>query len=218
MHPQFPLLVLLVSTHREMRSALIWYVMREVLLHDAKRVPANWTGLVSGGQHAAFLTDIESCAPVYADGTPVQRAAEHFCWLFDSLAQAETYCREEVTKIPRVKCQIFDSQGRANAPVAIVVNDRYLHKVDSEHRARRLIRWGVVVAGSALPLFIYALLAGAQVVWWPILVGTNLAFAGLRLMHWGQGVKDELKYRQNEAARRRVQAEKTSSMRDSFSP
>jgi len=182
--------------------------MREVLLHDVKRVPANWTELVSRGQYVVFLTDVESCAPVHTDGTPVNRAAEHSCLLFDSLAQAEKYCRGEVTRIPRLKCEIFDSQGRANAPVLTFVNERYSHKINTEARAGRIFRWGVVLAASAIPFFIYAFLAGAEVVWWPILVGINLVFAGLRLMHWGQGVKDNLKYQQNEADRRRAEIDK----------
>jgi hypothetical protein len=191
------------------RSTLRVYVMKELLLYDALRVPANWTALLSRRQYAVFLTDVESCAPVRVDGTSVNRVAEHFCLVFDSLVQAEKYCREEVRRVPRVKCEIFDSEGRANAPVMILVNERYTHKIDSEASARRLIRWGAVLSGLAVPLFIYSLLVGGEIVWWPILAGINLAFAGLRLMHWGQEVKDALNNRNNQAAQRLVEADKT---------
>ena len=40
------------------------------------------------------------------------------------------------------------------------------------------------------------------------LVRINLVFAGLRLMDVGQGLKDELKYRNDQAARRRVETDK----------
>jgi len=40
------------------------------------------------------------------------------------------------------------------------------------------------------------------------LVRINLVFAGLRLMDGGQGLKDELKYRNDQAARRRVETDK----------
>ena len=180
--------------------------MRHVLLYDPSRVPADWTAVVRPGQYAVFLTDVETSAPIQADGMSVKSAAGHFCLLFDSLPEAEVYCREAVSKVSRLKCEVFDSDGRANAPVAIFVNDLYEHKIDTEGRARRLIRWGAVTSIAALPFFLYALWAGAEVVWWPVLVGINLVFAGLRLMHWGQGLKDELKYRSDEAARRREKA------------
>lgn len=182
--------------------------MREVLLYDPSRSPAEWTALVRPGQYSAFLTDVETSAPIQADGTLIKSSASHSCLLFDSLHEAEVYCREVVGRAPRLKCEIFDWHGRANAPVAILVNDQYQHTIDTEARARRLIRWGVVSIIAALPFFSYAWWAGAEVVWWPILVGINLAVAGLRLMHWGQGLKDELQYRREEAARRRAGAEK----------
>jgi hypothetical protein len=183
--------------------------MREVLLYDPSRSPVDWTALVRRGQYAVFLTDVETSAPIQADGTSIKSAASHFCLLFDSLPEAEVYCREAISRVPRLKCEVFDSDGRANAPVAIFVNDQYEHKIDTEERARRLIQWGAVSSIASLPFFLYALWAGAEVVWWPILVGINLVFAGLRLMHWGQGLKDELKYRSDEAARRRAETDKT---------
>jgi len=114
-----------------------------------------------------------------------------------------------VSKVPRLKCEVFDSAGRVNAPVQIFVNERYEHKIDTEARARRrIIYWGAISLIAALPFFVYAWWAGAEVVWWPILVGINLVFAGLSLMHWGQGLKDELHYRKDEAARRRAKTDK----------
>lgn len=182
--------------------------MREVLLYDPRRSPADWTALVRPGQYAAFLSDVETSAPIQEDGTSITSAASHSCLLFDTLPEAEAYCREAVSRVPRLKCEVFDSDGRANAPVATFVNDQYEHKIDTEAGARRLIRWGAVSSIAAFPFFLYAWWAGAEVVWWPILVGINLVFAGLRLMHWGQSLKDELKYRSNEAARRRAATDK----------
>ncbi len=182
--------------------------MRQVLLYDPSRVPADWIALLRPGQYAAFLTDVETSAPIQADGTSVKSAGDHFCLLFDSLSDAEVYCRDAATRVPRLKCEVFDSGGRVNAPVAIFVNEHYERTIDTEARARRLILWGAVSCIAALPFFLYAWWAGAEVVWWPILVGINVVLAGLRLMHWGQGLKDELKYRRDEAVRRRAGAEK----------
>lgn len=183
--------------------------MREVLLYDPSRSPADWTALVRPGQYSAFLSDVETSAPIQSDGRSIESAASHSCLVFDSFIEAEVYCRDAVSRVPRLKCEVFDSYGRANAPVAIFVNDRFEYKLDTLARAQRLVRCGAFCSVAALPFFCYAGWKGAEVVWWPILVGINLLFAGLRLMHWGQGLKDELKYRSNEAARRRAETDKT---------
>jgi hypothetical protein len=108
--------------------------MQQVLLYDRTRVPPNWIELVRPGQYAVFLSDVESSAPLSIDGTPVSSASEYFCLLCDSLAEAEDYCREAVIKIRRLKCEVFDSAGRANAPVATLVNEEFAHTLDTEAR------------------------------------------------------------------------------------
>jgi hypothetical protein len=81
----------------------------------------------------------------------------------------------------------------------VVVNEEFAHTLDSEASARRLIRWGFVAIGVSLPLFWYAWKAGAAEVWWAVLLGINMVAAGLRLIQWGYGVKEELRYRRREA-------------------
>jgi hypothetical protein len=176
--------------------------MRQVLLYDRTRVPPNWTQLIRPGQYAVFLSDVESSAPVSRDGIPVHSASEYFCLLFETLSDAESYCQEAVKDIRRLKCEVFDSAGRANPPIAVFVNPEFAHTLDTEASARRLVRWGVVAIAVSLPLFWYAWKNGAGVVWWPIFVGINAVFAGLRLIQWGHGLKEELRYRQKEAALR----------------
>src|SRR6266851_378010 len=151
--------------------------MQQVLLLDRTRVPPNWTDLIRPGQYAVFLSDIESSAPVSSDGFPVNSASEFFCLIFDSLTDAESYCQRAVSQTRNLKCEIFDS-------------------------ARRLVRWGFVAIAISLPLFWYAWRNNAGVVWWPVFLGINSVFAGLRLIQWGHGLKEELIYRQKEAALR----------------
>ena len=177
--------------------------MREVVLYDPNRVPPDWMALICPGQYAAFLTDVESSAPVRPDGSPIKSAADHYCSLFDSLSEAENYGRLAVERVPRLRCEVFDSEGRVNAPVAVLVNPEYEHKIDTEARAERLVRWGVVLSATALAFFAYAWWAGFSKVWWPVLVGINLFFAGLRLVHWGHGLKEELKFQRKQAELRR---------------
>jgi len=173
--------------------------MHQVLLYDRARVPPNWTDLIRPGQYAVFLSDVQSSAPVSSDGSPVSSASEFFCLIFDSLTDAESYCQDAVKQTRRLKCEVFDSAGRVNAPVAIFVNPEFVHTLDTEAGARRLVRWGFVAIAISLPLFWYAWRNNAGVVWWPVFLGINSVFAGLRLIQWGHGLKEELRYRQKEA-------------------
>ncbi len=176
--------------------------MRQVLLYDPTRVPREWMRLIRPGQYAVFLTDVESSAPLTADGLPVNSESEYFCLLFDSLADAESYCQDQVAKIRRLRCEVFDSAGRTNPPVSVLVNDEFAHTLDSEAKGQRLVRWGFVAIAVSVPLLWYAWRNDAGVVWWPVLVSINLVFAGLRLIQWGHGLKEEIRYRKKEAAMR----------------
>ena len=176
--------------------------MQQVLLYDRMRVPPNWTQLIQPGQYAVFLSDVQSSAPITSDGLPVLSASEYSCLLFDSFTDSESYCQEAVEQTRRLKCEVFDSAGRVNAPVAVFVNHEFTHTLDTEAGARRLVRWGFVALASSLPLFGYAWKNDAGVVWWPVFLGINAVFAGLRLIQWGHGLKEELRYRKKEAALR----------------
>lgn len=70
----------------------------------------------------------------------------------------------------------------------------------------RYMRFGFVLAILSFPFFGYAWRAGPSLVWWPILIGSNLLFAGPRLMHWGKGLNDELIDRHHGAELRRRDA------------
>jgi hypothetical protein len=89
-----------------------------------------------------------------------------------------------------------------NPPVAVFVNQKFAHILDTETSAQRLIRWGLAAIATSVLLFWYAWKAGAGEVWWPILLGVNVLFTGLRLIQWGYGVKEELSYRRQQAALR----------------
>jgi hypothetical protein len=106
--------------------------MQHVLLHDRARVPSNWTQLIRPGQYAVFLTDVESSVPVFQDGAPIASASEYFCLIFDALPDAESYCEQAVKTFHRMRCEVFDSAGRANPPVAVFVNPEFAHTLDTE--------------------------------------------------------------------------------------
>ena len=64
---------------------------REFKVYDEARALPNWTSLVSPGQCAVFFKDLETAAPLSADGVPVSRMTDCTFGLFDSLEEARRF-------------------------------------------------------------------------------------------------------------------------------
>lgn len=180
--------------------------MQEILVYDPKRVPSEWAALIRPAQYAVFLSDVQSAAPMSSDGAVVSSTSKYSCLLFDSLPEAEAYCREAVQKFRCMKCDVFDSAGCVNPPVAVFVNQKFAHTLDNEAAATRLIRWGLAaVAVSVVPI-LYAWRTGGSEDWGPIVLGIVVLFAGLRLVQWGYSLKEEIGHQQKQAAQRLEQS------------
>jgi hypothetical protein len=99
--------------------------MQEVALYDPNRKPASWMEIIQTTQYAVFLCDVETGAPLTCDGHYLDPAMIGSCLIFDSLEETEQYCRPKIEDIPNLRCDVFDSHGRANPPVATFVGQRY---------------------------------------------------------------------------------------------
>ena len=155
-------------------------MMQEIKLYDPYRRPANWTGLLHPGQYAVFLSDVDTNIEKTPAGHYLQPEDKSTCLVFDSLAEAETYCEAKVEEILRLRCDIYDHTGKSKLPQLTYVNKRFLKT------PRKYTRWGWVLLAASLPCF--------WIEWhWngtlltPMLVGINLVLAGLRLIYWGAG-------------------------------
>ena len=167
--------------------------MQEVALYDPNRKPATWMEIIHPGQYAAFLSDIETGLETTRDGSYFNAGELSFCLLFDSLEEAEQYCCAEVEYIPNLRCDVFDSHGRANPPVATFANRRHHHKLDSLAESRRLMFWGAVAIAASLPLFWFAWARRGEA-WIAAFFGMQLVFASLRIFHWGYSLGETLRY------------------------
>jgi hypothetical protein len=178
--------------------------VQEVPIHDRNRNPPNWTDLIQPTQYAAFLSDADSGAEMTSDGRVLDAGMIRCCLIFDSLAEVEQYCRQKVEQIPTLRCDIFDSHGRANPPVASLVNAGREHKLDSPKKAQRMMRWGLICMAASLPLF-WITWARRGEAWIAAFFGVQLAFFGLRLLQWGYGMKEELRNRASQSEQRAQQ-------------
>ena len=168
--------------------------MRQVLLYDPKRRPAEWTALIQAEEYCVFLSEAASGVPLAVDGSPLDSASENFCLIFGSLADAEEYCKAAIERVPSMQCEVFDSAGRMNPALRVFVSPAFAHTIDSETGAQRLIRFGFVALALSLPLFWWGWKSTADGSWLWVVLGINAVVMGLRFIQWGHGVKERLRH------------------------
>lgn len=173
--------------------------MQPVLIYDPERVPKHWVNLLRPGQFAVFLRDVFTDITLDHQGTPVPNIAAQRCFIFDNLADAKKFCQELVGRAQNARCAIYDERGMAVPPLYTIVNKRHGHRIGTKKTARRLILGGVFALVLSVPLFWYDWVAqGARM--WPTIIGINVVFAGLRLLHWGYSEVERLRLEEAEQA------------------
>jgi hypothetical protein len=188
--------------------------VQEVALYDPNRKPASWMEVIQPSQYAVFVCDVETGVELTGDGRYLNPSLTdpgltnsgltHTCLIFDSLEETEQFCRAKIAAIPNLRYEVFDSHGRANPPVATFVSQRYENKLESPAKAGRMMRWAFLVIAASFPLFWYTWKTRGEG-WLASFFGMQLAFAGLRLLHWGYSMKEELRYRETQSDLRRQQ-------------
>jgi hypothetical protein len=154
--------------------------VQRLKLYDPARKPTEWTGLVHEGQYAVFHSDIATDIERTPEGSYLQAGEESTCLVFDSLAEAESYCESQVERLPHLRCDIYDYTGKSKPPMLTYVNKAHLKA------PAKMANWGWLMVAASLPAFWLAwFYHGTQVI--PLVVGVNLLFGGLRLVYWGKG-------------------------------
>jgi hypothetical protein len=157
--------------------------MIHLRLYDRSRTPNSWTEFVRPGQFVAFAKTIDTGAACDAEGRPFAMVEDATCWLFDGLGDAEAFCRDQVNRVTNVRFEIFDSAGRAEPPLLVIVHPSRQQQLEGNSRGIRLR------THSAVALFIVAALSfwydfrhGPGVQFFPTLLGINLVVVALRLL------------------------------------
>jgi hypothetical protein len=151
-------------------------------IHDPERRPASWAEIIRPGQFVAFA------AP--SDGT---------CVLFDSLHEGRVYCQAAVLSSPKLRYDLFDTDGRAQPPLESYVHPSRAAALDTHpgaaHR-RRVIAWSLIAA--ALPLLVFAARRISQIeAIFPGVIGVNLLLGAGRLLWLNLGVRESERARQD---------------------
>jgi hypothetical protein len=141
------------------------------------------------GQYAVFLSDAQTHAGMRSDGRYTGREVPDTCLIFDSLDEAEEYCRSSVRQAPRLRCQIFDSRGKAEPPTAVFVSAAFAGTLPSEAKARRLMRVGLVLIALSPPLFWLDARADWHLIL-PTFLALQLILAGGRFIQLGLATRE----------------------------
>ena len=110
-------------------------------LFDPSRTPTDWTGIIRPGQYVAFAKIFDSGAPCDDEGRTFPDVSAATCLLFESLSEAEKFCSETVQLKAEVRFEIFDSTGRANPPLVVIVHPARAARLEGNLRGMRLRTW-----------------------------------------------------------------------------
>jgi len=156
--------------------------MRELKLFDPSRRPANWLGHIREDEYALFFKDERSGQELKSDGSI---PAESTCLIASSLDEALNIAQARVDADPILRCDIYDSHGKANPPLATIVH----HTKSAENTAAtgwKRIWFGIALVPVGLPMIVYDWRQDWALIW-PAFFGIQIVAAGVRLIFWGMG-------------------------------
>jgi hypothetical protein len=157
--------------------------MEIIRVFDPDRQPPNWTAIIRPGQFVAFSKNIDSGTPCGVAGIPFESADRLACIIFDSLAEAEAFCRESVQRVPILRFDIFDSAGRAQPPLLTIVHPLRVATLDGNPRSARINTRVSLALVIAAPILFW-------IDWWkydgllilPTILGINMLIIAARLI------------------------------------
>jgi hypothetical protein len=179
---------------------------QEIRLYDPRRRPACWSKIIQPHQCAVFLRDSELGVAVGRDCAP-RGSATGTCILFETVTEAEAFCRGMVLAHPRISCEILDSGGPANPPLMTIAHRHSGGDDDARGWIARHRRWVIaVLIGAALPLFWYDWVHEGSLVL--TILGINLLVAAARLLLWDVSAKSNERERLKRLEEHRQQNER----------
>lgn len=156
--------------------------MQIVRLYDPAREPHGWMQIIRPTEFAVFATLADSGAVCDADGVATS-SEDAVCIIFETLPEAETFCRERVERIPGLRFDILDAAGPSLPPLFTIVHPSRAEALDGSPRKRRRSKYAAIVLlvlGPPLIWFDWAFYDGVQVV--PTMLGINMILIGARLL------------------------------------
>jgi hypothetical protein len=156
--------------------------MEIVRLYDGTREPTGWMQIIRPTQFAAFATLADSGAACDGDGVRTS-ADEASCMIFETLSDAEAFCRERVNQLPSLRFDILDSAGLLRPPLFTIVHPARVAALDGSPAKMRRSTYFAIAMLAAGPLLIWFDWKYHDGVWvMPTIVGINLLLIAVRLL------------------------------------
>ena len=154
-------------------------------LFDRVRQPPDWTEIIRPGQYVAFSKTIDTGGSCDQDGRPFASTADATCLLFDDLTEARAFCEEQVTRVPAVRFEVFDSAGRRDPPLLVIVHPSRIAALEGNPRGIRVRKWAAyALLAGAVPLFWYDYQHDQGMLIFPTVLGINMVIIAARLMQF----------------------------------
>ena len=155
-----------------MTQVLSATMSKVVRVYDPTRKPPEWNALLNQSQVAVFVEDGQKELP--AGG------AEPTCEIFDDLPSAETHCKELVRQNPKLRCSIFDHNGRGGEPLAVYESPELLNRELSIH----FRRWSAAALMIAAVVLIWYDWRSDFERMWPSVLGWKFVTTALVFITW----------------------------------
>ncbi len=157
--------------------------MTPLRLYDPDRRPSSWTEIIGPGQFVAFSKTVDTGGSCDSEGRPFPSVDETTCLLFEHLQDARAFCVGQVIRVPTVRFEIFDSGGRADAPLLVIVHPSRIASLDGNPRGMRIRQLGAyALLAAAVPLFWYDYQHDQGMLIFPTVIGINIIIIAARLL------------------------------------
>jgi len=176
---------------------------RVVRIDDPSR-HEPWTAGLKATDVVVFSTLDDTGVPCDADGQPFASTTDVTCLVFDHLDDARSFCEARVKTATVVRFEIFDSAGRLNPPLLVIVHPERARTLAGDRRSvrtRRLI--AIALIGGALPLFWLDYQRDGLLIL-PTVLGINMLIIGARLLFMNLIVRDTESAREERLAQYRT--------------
>jgi hypothetical protein len=160
--------------------------MKTLRVHDPGHRPPDWAGRLSATQVAVFLRDVKREIELDLEGNPFRKGSASVVYVFDSLIEAEEFCRQKVEEIDHLLCEIYDGRGKLIDPIRTFISPAHAHRVPNRRSAMRMIAMAwLLIAISPVLFWIDYRRDGVLIV--PTVVGFACIVTAMRLLYWGHG-------------------------------
>ena len=148
--------------------------------------------VIRPGQVVVFAKESTSGNPCDFEGRPYADAAHAECAICDSLSEARAFGEAAVDKVPSLRLDVFDAEGRSRPPLLTLLHSSRVQEADTHPRVlrkRRVIAWALIAIGIPLIVFAYVEHRDRDIIL-PAFIGINMLVAAGRLLWFNLAVRE----------------------------